>query len=259
LRASERSRTRSPFDAFAWFYDRYWAAPYEEWHRPALDRLLLPHVPQGGRILDLCCGTGTLARRLCALGFEVTGVDSSEGMLQIAREHVPEGLFVKAEASRFALEQPVDAAVSLFDSLNHLLEPRQMQEALECVHAALRPGGGFVFDLNTVDAYGERWDQSFCRVEPDHAFFLRGGYDAEARIGHTLVTMFRLGEVWEREDVAMRQRPWAVAEVEAMLRDAGFEDVRWFRALEDLGLAGHYGIGRVFFRCSRSSRALGTS
>ena len=29
----------TPYDAFAWFYDRYWAPPFQEWEMPALDNL----------------------------------------------------------------------------------------------------------------------------------------------------------------------------------------------------------------------------
>jgi SAM-dependent methyltransferase len=241
----------SPFDSFAWFYDRYWAAPFEAWQRPALERVLYPYVKPSGRILDLCCGTGTLAQQLVARGYQITGVDSSDGMLQIARKNVPGGIFQHADASNFALNEPVDAAVCVFDSLNHLLDGPQLQRAFESVYAALNSGGCFAFDMNTEAAYGERWDQTFCEVQPDHAFFLRGGFDRQERIGYTKVTMFRLMGSWERSDVEMRQRPWEVGEIEPMLRSAGFSDVRAYRAFEDLEMTGHYGIGRVYFRACK--------
>jgi SAM-dependent methyltransferase len=195
---------------------------------------------------------------LRSLGFTVIGIDSSEGMLRIARQHVPDGVFFQAEASRFALPQPVEAAVSLFDSLNHVLEPEQLQAAFQCVSQALSTEGIFVFDLNTEPAYGDRWDQSFCQVEADHAFFLRGGYDRSSRIGRTFVTMFRLTGTWQRDDVEIRQRPWEMAEVEPMLRAAGFSSIEHYRAQEDLGLCGHYGIGRVFVLCAKTNRTFDT-
>jgi SAM-dependent methyltransferase len=243
----------SPYDAFAWFFDRYWAPPFEHWQRPALDHLLFPYVKPQGCILDLCCGTGTLAQALVARGYHIVGIDSSDGMLRIARHKVPEGVFLTADAANFALETKVDAAVSGFDSLNHLLQAEQLESAFRNVYTALQPGGCFVFDLNISDAYGERWDQTFCGVEPDHAFFMRGGYDREARIGHTKITMFRLAGSWERADVAMQQRPWDIPEVTEMLKAVGFQDVCAYRAIEDLNMPGHYGIGRAYFRGSKSS------
>ena len=122
------------------------------------------------------------------------------------------------------------------------------------VMAALRPQGTFVFDINTACAYGELWNDSATEVQPDHAFFLRGGFDAVARIGHTSITMFRREQCWQRADVEMRQRPWEIAEIEPMLRSAGFNDIQSHRAVEELGMTGHYGVGRVYFCACKTSR-----
>ena len=241
----------SPFDAFAWFYDRHWGTPFEEWQRPALEKLLYPCVKPGGRILDLCCGTGTLARRMADRGYQISGVDSSEGMLRLAREKIPGAEFVHADASDFTLPHPVDGAVSVFDSLNHLLTADQLRRAFDQVYAALNPGAYFVFDTNTSAAYGERWDQSFCEVQPDHAFFMRGGFDPHTRIGRTNITMFRLTNSWQRADVEMHQRPWEVSELESLLQVSGFTEPRGYRAFEDLGMSGPYGIGRAYLRARK--------
>lgn len=239
----------SPFDAFAWFYDQHWAGPFADWQMPALERLLFAELHPGAQVLDLCCGTGTLARRLAARGYITTGIDSSHGMLAIAREKVPEATFFQAEAAAFAVKRRADAVVCVFDSLNNVMEPEPLARAFSNVRAALRPGGCFVFDINSPDAYGEHWDQTFADVQPDHAFFIRGGFDRQERIGHTRVTMFRFMEQsWRRSDVELRQRPWEASEVERMLGAAGFHNVRVYRAIEDLNMAGHYGIGRVYFR-----------
>jgi SAM-dependent methyltransferase len=244
----------SPYDAFASLYDRYWAAPFRQWQRPALERLLFPNLPRGARVLDLCCGTGQLAQQLVNCGYEVTGIDSSKEMLSIAREKVPAAEFVHADAADFSLEQPVDSAVCGFDSLNHILEKDRLELAFRKVYAALKPGGWFVFDVNTAGAYGEIWNQSACEVHSDSAFFLRGAFDRQTRIGKTLITMFRLaGSNWERSDIEVRQRPWEISEIEPMLEAQGFGEIHSYRPVKELGMAGHYGTGRVYFRACRSS------
>lgn len=56
-----------------------------------LDRLSLfldetrKHVAPGSRILDFGCGTGLIAMELAALGYQVTGVDGSRGMIEKAQ------------------------------------------------------------------------------------------------------------------------------------------------------------------------------
>jgi SAM-dependent methyltransferase len=49
------------------------------------------------RVLDVACGTGFLTQHL---GAEVTGLDQSEAMLEIARERVPWAEFVRGDAFR---------------------------------------------------------------------------------------------------------------------------------------------------------------
>ncbi|HEY1490455.1 MAG TPA: ubiquinone/menaquinone biosynthesis methyltransferase, partial [Verrucomicrobiae bacterium] len=48
--------------------------------------LRLTRIRPGERALDLCCGTGDIAFALAKNGAEVTGLDFSEPMLQVARE-----------------------------------------------------------------------------------------------------------------------------------------------------------------------------
>src|ERR1700722_15450498 len=55
----------------------------------------LAAVKAGDRALDLCCGTGDIAFALANQGAEVTGLDFSEKMLEVAesrREHGPANL-----------------------------------------------------------------------------------------------------------------------------------------------------------------------
>ena len=49
-----------------------------------LSRVAGSQVPAGGRVLDLGCGTGELARHLAASGLQVTGCDISANMLSQA-------------------------------------------------------------------------------------------------------------------------------------------------------------------------------
>ena len=52
---------------------------------------LLNQLPSGARVLDVGCGTGIpTARQLVAAGWEVTGIDISPVMLDLARRNVPE-------------------------------------------------------------------------------------------------------------------------------------------------------------------------
>jgi SAM-dependent methyltransferase len=77
-------------------------------------------------LLDVCCGTGQLARHFLDNGYRVTGIDLSEEMLRLARLNVGEHLdagrarFILADASDFAVERKFGLATSTFDALNLL-------------------------------------------------------------------------------------------------------------------------------------------
>jgi SAM-dependent methyltransferase len=157
------------------------------------------------------------------------------------------------DARTFALRDRYQAVVSLFDSLNHVMEPSELAAVFANVHDALAPGGRFLFDLNTELAFLERWDDDFGFVEDDHAVVVRVTYDPAARIGRFDATVFREEPQargrWRRSDVMLLQRPYEADAVCAALGEAGFTGVRSFDAEQELALEGH--VGRVFYLARR--------
>jgi len=239
----------SGYDTFAWFYQKYWGSgPMSFIARalPVLERLVLTRVPQGGRILDLCCGTGQLVGELMRRGYHVTGVDGSEQMLGFARANAPGAEFVHADVRTMTLPSSHDAAVCLFDSLNHLMRPDEVETAFRNVRAAVTSGAPFLCDFNMEPGYQARWRGSFGIAEDDHALINRSAYDAPTKIARSVLTMFRLQQgAWRRADVTLYQRCYTAEEITGALRSAGFGEIVAFDAEHDLGLQGH--IGRTFF------------
>ncbi len=239
------------YDDFAWFYDRYWNEEFHSLAFPILERVWLAGVRPQGRILDVCCGTGYLAAMLVERGYRVAGVDASEAMIRHARERAPGAEFQVADAARFQAAGPFDAAVSTFDSLNHILEPAELAECMRRVCEALAPGGSFAFDMLTEEAYRTRWGESFALVRDDHVLTITGsGFDFRTRLARCTVTMFRLVEgQWRRSDAVVQERCYSLEEIERALGDAGFGDVRRYDGRE-AGMGGQLGEGRLFFVAS---------
>lgn len=237
------------YDRFARIYNQYWGDDFSQRALPILDRLILSHLPAGARVLDLCCGTGQLARALTARGYSVTGLDGSEAMLRFARENAPAAEFILADARDFSLPPAYDGAVSTYDSLNHILRLDELASAFRCMQAALLPGGRFVFDLNMEEGYQTRWRGSFGIVEADHVVVARSSYRPDERIGQMDFTLFFLEDGWQRTDFTLAQRCYSEAEVTSALAAAGFAGVQMYEAQRDLELAG--GDGRTFFVCHK--------
>lgn len=237
------------YDAFAFFYDRYWGSgprAFASRVLPALERLLLQRVPPHGRILDLCCGSGLLAYALSQRGFHVTGVDGSQELLRYARERAPGVEFIHADARALTLPQVFAGAVSLYDSLNHIMRLDELTLVFRRLQAVLQPGARFLFDLNMEEGYRARWRGSFAIVQDDHVLAARSSFDPKTRAGATALTMFRVeGGAWRRSDLTLHQRCYTVDEVRGALSEAGFGDVATYDAEQDLGMTGE--IGRTFF------------
>jgi SAM-dependent methyltransferase len=241
----------SEYDRLAWFYNRYWGGPFSRLVLAIVDKLLVSHLPAQGRILDLCCGTGQLARGLVDRGFQVTGVDGSEEMLRYARENAPAAELILVDARSFELPPIFHAAVSVFDSLNHVMSLEDLTTVFRNVHAALIEGGRFLFDLNMEAGYRVRWRDHFAIVENDHVCVVRGRFDSERKLGRNDITMFRLeGNDWRRSDLTLWQKCYSESEVRSALVEAGFRAVSAYDAERDLGMVG--GRGRSFFLASKS-------
>jgi SAM-dependent methyltransferase len=236
------------YDDFAWFYDRYWSEEFHGAAFPILERIWLERVPAGARILDVCCGTGCLAARLTTRGYRVTGLDASGEMLGYARANAPAAELIAADAASFRLPGSFDAAVSSFDSLNHLLEPAALEGAFRSIAAALRPSGLLAFDMLLEDGYRTHWGESFALVRDDHVLTITGAvFDSRTRIARLTVTMFRLlAGSWKRSDVTIAERCYSPDEISNALDLAGFGELLCYDA-GDLGMAGQLGEGRTFF------------
>ena len=240
------------YDAFAWFYDRYWNEEFHSLAFPLLERIWLEGVPPGAHILDLCCGTGYLARLLAGRGYRVTGVDASAEMLAHARAAVPEAEFVEAGAESFRLRHRADAAVCTFDSVNHILKPAELRRVFAATAAALKRGARFAFDVLLEEGYRTNWGEGFSIVRDDHVLLISGsGFDAQTRVARCRITTFRLIDgTWRRRDTAIRERCWSRAEIDDALAAAGFAGATCYDA-RDLGMEGTLGTGRTFYVARR--------
>jgi len=82
-------KSKTDWGPVAQWYDQLVGEAGSEFHReivlPGVLRLLDPQP--GQRILDVACGQGVLARLLAAKGAEVTGVDASKELIELAKTH----------------------------------------------------------------------------------------------------------------------------------------------------------------------------
>jgi len=138
------------FAEVAPYYDRLMSAvPYKSWV-DYVEALLQRHNRQPRRVLDLACGTGKVGSELIRRGYQAFGVDLSEAMVHQCHTQAPRLPAATMDACQLALApQSLDLVVSLYDSLNYILDPQGLQSCFAGVWRSLTDEGIFIFDLNT--------------------------------------------------------------------------------------------------------------
>lgn len=184
--------------------------------------------------LDLCCGTGSAIRVFCQKGMTMSGLDRSAPMLAVAAKKL-KGQNVKLYQKtlpRFNLLETTnskkirrfDLVTSFFDSLNYMKNQTELKAAFRSVHRHLKPGGWFIFDMNTPAAMKILWGgQIFATTSADLCTIWKNEYHAATLSATCHTTFFRKkGKYWERFDEIHIERAYANTTVKKLLRDAGF-------------------------------------
>jgi SAM-dependent methyltransferase len=197
---------------------------YDPWSRSVVEDVAFyveEAVRAGGPVLELGVGTGRIAVPIAVAGVSVVGVDTSEGMLEVARERAELAGAAELVDLRHGdmRDPPVDGVFPLvaipFRSLLHMESQADRRTALRAVRERLVPGGRLVFDVFTpaaddiADTHG-RW------LEREPGIWERADWNEETR---TLILRVR-GAGGEAE---MSLAWLSVPEWRALLADEGFE------------------------------------
>lgn len=105
-------------------------------------------------VLDMTCGTGSQVFYLLQCGYHVIGSDFSPALLEQARKKAKEqnleSTFIDGDMRDLQLGQ-FDAVITIFNAIGHLSKP-DFEKALQNIHANLRDGGIYIFDIFNAQA-----------------------------------------------------------------------------------------------------------
>ncbi|MEO0067729.1 MAG: class I SAM-dependent methyltransferase [candidate division WOR-3 bacterium] len=225
----------APFTRFARFYDRFMQryVDYPDWVNYVL-KIFRRFKVEPKTILDLACGTGIPTVILAEQGFRVIGVDRSKEMLAILLDKkgdLPIEVLC-ADIRDFTLDQPVDAAICLYDSINYLLTEQDLERCFHCVAKALVPSGLFVFDMNTVYGLERHWGtRTVTRETPELVSIWQSRYDHETRISQLHLVFWEKmadGSLGEKHEEVHEERAYTQKEVRQALKSAGFDEIHFY-------------------------------
>ncbi|WP_075681809.1 class I SAM-dependent DNA methyltransferase [Roseburia sp. 831b] len=224
------------YTSFAQVYDLFMDnVPYEEWCE-YIKSLLKEYKIEDGLVLDLGCGTGKLTRLLEDAGYDMIGIDYSEEMLEIAREHQEEGsniLYLLQDMREFELYGTVRAVVSVCDSMNYITEEEDLLQVFRLVNNYLDPKGLFIFDLNTVYKYKELLGETTISENREEGSFIWDNYyEEEEQINEYDLTLFikEKDNLYRKYEETHFQKAYTLEKVKELLEKAGMEFVTAYDA-----------------------------
>lgn len=233
--------TNDFYDAVADHYHLF----YRDW-QAAVDRegMMLRRIlwqRKAQKVLDASCGPGTQSIALARQGFDVTAADINQTMILKARAYAQvynvadDITFVRAgflELPRI-VQGPFDAVLTKGNALPHLLTDSEIRMALGNFRRLLKPGGLLIIGMRDFDHLLEDRPrmipgQFHDGEDEQHILFDIWDWDDGPPVTVTFnkFIVSGSGSDYTAKKHSVKYRALRRAELEAMLAETGFTDVR---------------------------------
>ncbi len=230
------------YQEFASNYDRFnnWDARLAYEMPFILSQLQSLQIESKGTIsvLDSACGTGMHAIQLAKTGYELSGADLYDGMIEKAETNAKNaGVSVDFRPAGFGslaetfAEGRFDAVLCLGNSLPHLLSTDEVMNTLQDFRQCLAPGGILIIqnrNFDNVMQHQQRWMEPQAYKDESGELIFHRFYDFEPSglIRFNIMTLQRQpGQAWEVSIADTMLRPLLSAELIEQLASAGFRTI----------------------------------
>ncbi len=192
-------------------------------------------LPQGGSILDLCCGHGRHSIPLAQRGYQVTGQDLSEVFLRVAeKEAEAKGVhvnWVHSDMRHIPFENAFDAVINIFTAFGYLEDQGEDQKVLEQIYKALKQGGYFLIETLHREGLMRLFTPHMIRHYPDGLIVLEErNFDLlSSRVDVKLTMIYPDGK---RKEYGHKTRVYTLTEFAQMLNRAGLQVKGYFGGLD---------------------------
>jgi SAM-dependent methyltransferase len=195
---------------------------------PEVIRILRRHgTRRAGGVVEVGCGSGTLARHLVDARYNVVGIDISPAMIRLAREKVPEAKFRVASLTEARMPR-CDAVVAIGEVVAYVPAsgsetelPPALRKFFSRVHEALEPGGLLIFDF--LESGVRRTYTAKSHGGGDWVIAVHAELDRPGRVlTRRMITIRKVGRQYRRAQESHRMRIYSRRAVAKALADAGF-------------------------------------
>jgi SAM-dependent methyltransferase len=220
------------------YFDRKYAEYYDKFNSGKdyskevdyLENIFKQHGILIKDILNLGCGTGVHDALLACRDYNISGLDLSEEMIQIARsKNIPRAKYYIGDMSKFQINKRFDACLSMFAAFGYLNSNQQVQSCLKCVNLHLKNDGLFVMDCwNGLGVLREPPTSRTKKVKNGNLEIIRTSYpelDSRNHLCHVKfdVQIYKDSRLIDRFEENHTMRYFFPKEIEKYISDGGFK------------------------------------
>lgn len=202
----------------------------------------LRHLPKkkDAKLLELACGTGIQSIRFKQAGFDVTGLDLSQDMLDIAAKRTKSANltipFVQGNMLDLSSVGTFDYVTCYSDSICYMQDEVEVGDVFKQVYDHLNEGGVFIFDVHSTYQIDEVFPGYSHHENVEDFAMVWDSFEDEAphSIVHEL-TFFIQDEDgrFTRYDEVHEERTYEILTYDILLEQVGFKDFKVYADFED--------------------------
>lgn len=229
-RARSSGAVNKPYALVARFYDAI-VPGIAAMNRHARERMLAGRWSAIRRVVEIACGNGATAVDLARRGLDVEALDLSPEFIRQAKARAAAAgvkpRFRVGDMRDFRVKRPVDLVVAEFSALNNLARRGELPRVLRCVARALRPGGLFLFDVDTKETAASKAPEAMWFEGRGFKLALRCAVDDRGRRARLDFEWFlpRRGALHRHVRETIWNVSWTAAELRRALRAAGLRSI----------------------------------
>lgn len=200
----------------------------------------LSYAEKDMRILEPLCGSGRFLVPFLDRGFQISGMDLSQEMLQKLKQKAPQAHVIQSDITEYQPEEPFDYIFISSGSVSLFTDMTLCKRILQQLKNWLTPTGKFVFAVDTVAniCADDQEYQVSVSVKTKEGFDLilksKNFYDAQSQTQFSpgIYQLYNGAELLQNEPMDFQTHLYRFGEMEAMLKEIGFTKITTYSSFQ---------------------------
>lgn len=181
-------------------------------------------------ILEIGIGTGNLTKRMNFETDSYIGLDLSQEMLEIASNNLigkKDISLLNANIIDFTLENSFDLAISTLDTINYILDEKELLLAFENVYNSLKKDSAFIFDINSENKLMEVLGNNTFVFEHENIFYTWQNFldEEEFIVDFVLDFFIEKNGLYRRIREEQSEKIYSLDFIKSLLKIVGFKNI----------------------------------